>query len=204
MCKINLRKKPKLSGPAFFADGVTVFDGNSLTAGGYPDYVHRHFTDSGVNIKMFNFGVGGQQTTQMMADSSMQVDTQWVAKKNNLLVAWEIGNDIYYNKDVPAACERFKQYCLERKRIAKKNGHSLKIIVLTCTPRINVDDALIQEANAWQLANWRSYADGIIDLRTEPRLANITPEYYYDGIHYTDAGNKLVAKLVFDKIKTLV
>lgn len=190
--------------------GKIICDGNSLTAGGYgglsyPELLSRRFVSVKNAIPVVNIGVGGQQTSQMATDAPMQIDSQWVADKINVLIAWEIGNDIYYNNDVPAACIRFKNYCLARKAAALASGIELKIISLTCIPRINVSDILLEEANEWQRDNWQSYSDALCDLRSDSRLVSIDGTYYnVDNVHLLQNGNEIIVEQILNELLKII
>src|SRR5574343_1495963 len=97
-----------------------VCDGSSLTAGGYGglSYPTLLNTDLGVEftgVTVTGRGVGGQQTTQMIADGDSDVDSLLRANRPNILCVWEVGNDIYFNGSVSTAITNITTYCQERK-----------------------------------------------------------------------------------------
>lgn len=197
----------KLATNKFILDEKNIVcDGNSLTQGqggttSYPQYLSGMIQNSSVQ----NFGVGGQTTQQMEADAVTQIDTQINLKKENILIAWEIGNDVYYNGNVQDACQRFKDYCLNR----KQNGWQ-KIIILNCPPRkqgtqfgdseATYNQKLI-EINQWLSNNYSSFADELIDLANDARFQNYSPLVYSnDFVHYVNNGYNIIAQ----KIKEVI
>jgi len=182
-----------------------VCDGNSLTQGQggtpYPTYL------SGLvqNAVIQNFGVGGQTTSQMSSDAVTQIDTLIDIKKKNILVAWEIGNDIYFNGNVTTACNNFKSYCDARRAAGWQ-----KIIVINCTPRgqsTSFGDTSIQfnqklvDANSWLSSNYQTFADNLIDLASDVRFQGYSLSVYNsDLIHFNSNGYSIVA----DKVKAIL
>lgn len=183
------------------------FDGNSLTAGqgatagmDYPSQLIALLTTLGITgISWNNFGVGGQTTAAMASDAASQVDTQITSGVQNILFAWEIGNDIYFNGNVSTAQTAFANYCTARR------AAGWKVIVFTLTPRnqsssfgdsISAYNAKLTSANTWLRANWTSFADGIVDIAADSRMDDYTDSTYFsDGIHYTNAGYGVAAEL---------
>jgi len=150
-----------MSNPIDLTDAVIVCDGNSLTAGGYGGtytYPQLLSQQSGFETADFyNFGVSGQQTSQMSSDAASQIDVLINGSVENILIAWEVGNDIYYNGDATAAYTRFRDYCLARQ------AAGWRVIVLTCPARTQTTvfgdnpsqyETKLQAANTLLLANW--------------------------------------------------
>lgn len=191
----------------WLSDAGIVFDGNSLTAGqgatsgqDYPAQLINLLTALGVTgIAHYNFGVGGQTTSDMDSDVTTQIDPLILGGVQNILFAWEIGNDIYYNGNTTAAETRFQNYCLDRQ------AAGWTVIVITLTPRnqssafgdtISQFNTKLNNANTWLRANYTSFASGIVDVAADSRLSDYTDATYFsDGIHYTDAGYGVVAEL---------
>lgn len=191
-------------GGKFLTDNLNIVcDGNSLTAGQggtpYPTYLQNSLQNATVQ----NFGVGGQTTTQMISDATAQIDTQIDVKKKNILIAWEIGNEVYDNGDVTNACNNFKAYC-----DARRSAGWQKIIVINCPPRKQSTqfgdnesqyNTKLQQVNTWLSANYTTFSDELIDLAGDSRFQGYSLNVYNaDLVHFNSNGYSIIA----EKIKT--
>lgn len=195
---------------------VVVCDGNSLTQGGYGSPVSNYpdilaFTSffRSKSIQVVNFGVGGQQTSQMITDAAAQIDVLLTPAHENILVFWEVGNDLFYNNNVTGAINRAKDYLLARKTAGWKT------VVLTCPPRdltitgssgaFNTEwNAKTLEANIELRALSSTYMDALCDVALDSRLSTVNFTYFHtDGIHLIGAGNTVVADLVSETIQSI-
>jgi lysophospholipase L1-like esterase len=200
---------------SWLSDAGIVFDGNSLTAGQgstggntYPAQLIALLEALGITgIADYNFGVGGQTTSDMDSDVTTQIDPLILGGVQNILFAWEIGNDIYFNGDVSAAQTRFQNYCEDRQ------AAGWTVIVITLTPRnqstsfgddVTAFNAKLDAANTWLRANYTSFASGLVDVALDDRLSDyLDTTYFSDGIHYTNAGYGVVAELALPVITGL-
>jgi lysophospholipase L1-like esterase len=193
---------------------VIVCDGNSLTAGNYgtppsnyPDILKTLYPFAQNGVQVLNFGNGGQQTSSMIADAVTQIDSLYTNAHTNIVVFWEVGNDLFYNENVSAAIDRAKTYLLARKTAG------FKTIACTVTPRDFVtgmgytqeqSDALnykYNEANNQIRSLSSTYVDAICDLAADARLDSVSLDYYApDGIHFIKAGNDVIAELIRNTI----
>lgn len=196
----------------WLSDAGIVFDGNSLTAGqgaasgmDYPAQLIALLEALGITgIADYNFGVGGQTTTDMDSDAASQIDTLILPGVQNILFAWEIGNDIYFNGDVSAAQTRFQNYCLARQ------AAGWTVIVFTLTPRnqstafgddVTTYNTKLNSANTWLRANYTGFASGLVDVAADSRLSDyLDSTYYADGIHHTNLGYGVDAELALPVI----
>ncbi len=189
------------------APGLVIFDGNSLTYGlgatpghTYPEDVAAEL---GPGHDYLNVGVGGQTTREMLADAATEVD----AKHPAIVVAWEIGNALYYwqrspdrGQDPETAWGDFVTYCNARR------SAGAKVVVLTVTPRtIDYADppwtAAVESINGRMRQDWRSFADGLADVAAEPGLQD--PARFPDGVHLNDQEYAIVAGVVATTIRGL-
>lgn len=188
-------------------NAVIVFDGNSLTAGqgasagmDYPAQMISLLSGYPVTgIESHNYGVSAQTTSDMASDAASQVDTQINVGVENILFAWEIGNDIYFNGDVSAAETRWASYCNARK------AAGWTVICINLLPRnqtsgfgdnVTVFNGKLSTANTWLAANWSTFSDAMVDIRSDSRLSDFTDSTYFsDGTHLTDAGYGVVANI---------
>lgn len=197
--------------PISLTDAVIVCDGNSITQGGFGGtYTYPQLLSQQTGFEtatFYNFGVGGQQTSQMTADAATQIDPLISGSAENILIAWEVGNDIYYNGDATAAYNRFRDYCLARQ------AAGWRVIVLTCPARTQTTpfgdnpsqyETKLQAANTLLLANWETFADGIVDLRSfTPLQTTSAPYYNADQAHLTQTGYEVFVPSLADVIKAL-
>jgi hypothetical protein len=155
-----------------YSNAIIVCDGNSITAGASIGYawptqlkIRSPFIDLGCSI--LNVAVGGQTTAQMVADAVPQVDSLYDKTKDCILIAWEIGNDLYFGATVETACANFQKYCFDRK------AAGWRVIAITVCDRIHPSGTpggdtgsqyktKILLANTWLRGNWQSFADALI------------------------------------------
>jgi lysophospholipase L1-like esterase len=200
--------------PPDFTSAVIVTDGNSLTAGylaSAPDKAYPArlalidpFAADGATVT--NKGIGGQTTQQMIDDATTDVDPLYNAGVKSVLVAWEMGNDLYFNADVSGAETRFASYC------AARQAAGWKVVVCNLPARDHSvtnggvspggdSDAAYNtkrlSLNTWLAANWATFADGFVDLAADAAFTTFNSTYFNaDRVHLTDAGYQKVADLV--------
>lgn len=192
-----------------------VCDGNSLTYG-YPydtlvdSYPAKLKNVLPSNFTIYNFGVNGQTTLSMIGDASSQIDSLYDANKNNILFAFEIGNDIYLNGNLVNAVNSFKQYCNDRRLVG------WKVVALTLPERIHgyttpfgdndtVYTQKIDGANALLTTNPNSYCDYLLDLRADINFTNSLSYYYVaDRVHYSAQGYAAIANKAKQALLSLI
>ncbi len=216
------------------------FAGNSLTAGNdssagndYPSVCLRLLGPAygavpaaGVKSSC-NMGISGQVTATIpnpnpnnqtsLVATAPTVDAQLSGSLKNILVVWEQTNEIFSNPAsifAPQAEANFAAYCQARR------AAGWKVIVLTVLPRQQQpaargdDEAVRQAVNAWDRANWPTFADGLADVAADSRLgypgAELNSAYYYLGgpspdisVHLVDAGYSIVASSVAQAVSRL-
>ncbi len=193
--------------------GALVFDGNSLTntvvpparaAIAYPDQVwtliHR-----GIGLRSANLAVSGQTTLDMIGRGSL-VDACLSDGPTNVLVAWEVLNDLRHGASGEDAAAHWRTYCEARK------AAGWTIVMMTATPtsiNAGVDyEGRRQTANAILRADWPDYADALVDVgATTSALgydgAENYPMNYPEKLHLTTVGNAIVAQMVADALVSL-
>lgn len=167
-----------------------VLDGNSLLA-----YLLQagntsvYSTLGGLGRSKQNFAVGGQETSQMIADAATQIDPEYAA--NKILIAWELTNSLYFGKTVSQACAEFEAYCSARKTAG------WKIVVLTTLPRnqtptigtVEQYNINLLAVNNWLINNYKGFSNALVDVRRVPELNNASDtNIFYDGIHLSALG----------------
>jgi lysophospholipase L1-like esterase len=191
--------------------GLIVFDGDSLTIGTqatdpYPSQLMRMW---GGGVRWWNLGVGGQGVADMLGDAAEQVDTKYDARRGrNVVVLWGGTNDMALRLRSPQqVLELTRQYCEERR------DQGFLMVVTTTLPRsgrIDPDDfeGRRQDLNALLRAQWRDFADALVDVAADPRLGDPGDEMdrrYFDAdrVHLNDTGLGEIAKLVYPALKGL-
>ncbi len=210
-----------------FDQANIIVDGNSLsTSAGtgiaWPakmDAIHPFDANSAT---ITNIAVSGQNTRNMLADAASQVDGAFDESKVNVVIAWEIRNDIVAGQTIQQALDSFQQYCSERREAG------FYVVVLTLTPSWRDDYGVGGEAGYNQLEAdrlavndslrkyYKNYADLLIDIGDHPLLGQTGDNepsgwqfsdgrmgantYYHDGTHFTDAGKDLIAAMVRGKL----
>lgn len=185
---------------------LLVTDGNSLTDGHYSTYPALLMAQLGSGWTLRNFGVSGQTTPQMSKDAKTQIDSLRRAGKTDVLVAWEITNDLIHGAERDQAYERFRSYCQARREAG------WKVVALTVLPRAR--DGLkpkFEDArtfiNADMRRNWRSFADALADVAAGPQIGDFGDQlnltYYSDGTHLTGQGYAIVANIVAAQVRVL-
>jgi len=202
---------------SYFTNAIILCVGNSLTLGSYlpadenyPSQLQRnHLFDSALVV---NKGIDGGTTELMLARMIIDIQPSFKPTRRNLLVAWEIGNDIYqYGTKDTAAFERFANYC------ASLRQEGWQVIAVTLPYRNNDyftnslltpggDDSVrfaekFAVVNNLLRADWKTFSDGLADLAENSALSGYNPTFYQaDHVHLTADGYAIVEKIIFDKI----
>jgi lysophospholipase L1-like esterase len=202
---------------SYFTNAIILCAGNSLTLGGYlpanenyPAQLQKNrLFDSALVV---NKGIDGMTTELMLARMTIDIQPYYKPERRNILVAWEIGNDIYrYGTKDSAAFGLFADYC------ASLRQKGWQVIAVTLPYRNNDyftnslltpgGDDSVQYANKCAVVNnlmrseWKSFSDGLADLAQEKALSAYNPTFYRpDHLHLTADGYAIVEKIIFDKI----
>lgn len=201
--------------PASYSGANIVGDGNSLMRridGSQEvwDIITQlsHTTPfQGTNVTFHNFGVGGQTTANMSSDAAVQIDTLYNPAVKNILIVWEVTNDIGFNQSISGAITRMTTYCNARR------AAGWKVVLLTCIPRGGLSvsgqtqpsyDNDLVTANTSLIAGEGVFADKVIDLRSDSRLFAVDPVYYRVGdvTHLNQEGYRIVVEKIMEKILT--
>jgi len=195
-------------------NGIVVCAGNSLTFGyllpdpslqSYPGLLGNSYAVNSLRVTVFNKGVNGITTQQMIVAGPSQIDPLLVPGVKNVCVAWEIGNDIWFNgTDGATAYNNFKTYCLARQ------AAGWQVVVMTVPPRNAVSAfgdspaqymAKVNQANALLRVGYQSFSSGLVDIAIIPELAVVNPVYYYpDNIHIRANGYVLIEGKVSNQL----
>lgn len=189
-----------------------VCDGNSITYGvGYgpgptwPEAMAAMapWASMGAGVQFYNFGVNSQTTQDMIADAATQIDPLYDPANINILIAWEIRNDVQNGMvgvTARQAIDHIKAYCLARKAVGWKvivvdilhtawqlQGHDP-----ASEAQINGNYDLCNEILA---AEWTDFADGYVHMLDDSRLADpYDLTVYYEGVHPNGLGRQYCAE----------
>ncbi len=177
--------------------GVIVCDGDSITAGyllNPPEFYPTVMAASlGAGWTVTNHAVTGW-VVQDLLDHTSTVDSQYVAGAQVVFLAGS--NDLAASSSSSTILSKLSTYGLGRKAVG------FRTIICTITPRGSLDGT--QEANRVSVnaslrANLSTYADLLVDLVADSRLADCFDATYYnsgDRLHPTAAGAAVIAELV--------
>ena len=192
--------------------------GNSLTYGAYlsdpytqsyPAQLSRLLSNE--NVTVFNGGISGITTAQMLQRFSLDVPVHYIHGKRNILIVWEIGNDIYFNGGITTDYNRFIQYC----NIGTQSGWEVYIINLPYRNNYFIgvgqpkdpagDDSTtyihyIDSINVLLKENYQSFSKGLVDL--SGIFTHYDALYYFpDHVHFKDTAYSIIANEVAKVIK---
>jgi hypothetical protein len=116
------------------------------------------------------------------------------------LFVMEVGNDLFYGATLIDAQNRYKAYCIDR----RKRG--FKVISMTCFDRDGYNQPLTMNAdlrsfNDWLRVNWPSMSNSIVDVWDEPRFR--LSSNFGDGVHQSPGDNFTLGRLAYDVLKKL-
>lgn len=186
-----------------------VADGNSQTAGAVGTSWASLISDILEPVwAIANVSVSGQTTAAMVTDYSSQIAPYYEAgNTENVLVAQEVMNHIYFGATAQQAYDSLREYCAA----GQASGFSVVVIGpqpergdFPGTSTLPGANAAAQEAeytsrvNAFYdlfLADWWEFCDAFFDLRIDRNLSDRTTSFYdqSDDVHWTTAGETRVA-----------
>lgn len=198
-----------LEGKWAAARRFVICDGDSLTRGlgatAGNDYPSVLASELSTAFDVRNFGADSQTLTNMSSDAVAQIDTPTgtTLNRQNIIVAWGGGNDLYFGDSAATTISDFETYC------GARNSAGLLVVACTIIDRTEGGGswtaAEADTVNTSIRANWATYADALCDLAADARLSDHTDLTYYsaDGTHLTDAGYAAVAELVAASVQAL-
>jgi acyl-CoA thioesterase-1 len=194
------------------ADGLIVFDGDSLTEGymlapsqSYPSQAMAQLPGW---LASENFGISGQTWPELLGDVSREVDPLFsLQRRLNLVVAWAGANDLAVGYTPREVYENARRYCEARRR------RGFTVITLTMFPLQPMDVDAGYEArrrvyNALLREHWREFADALVDVSADARIGDASgaerARYFIDAVHLTEAGYGVIADCVVSVIRPIV
>lgn len=182
-----------------------VTEGDSLTAGegasAGNDWPAQLETLLGEPITLTNFAVGGSTLTNELAARAGDVDAALVqdAWTLNVCLPWAGTNDMKALGLTGAdTYDLYLAYCQARQ------SAGYKVVAFTVLPRSGATvpagfETERQAFNALVRANWATFADALADVAADYRIGDAGDEwgsvYFSDGVHMTDRGYALIARM---------
>lgn len=194
--------------------GQVVFDGNSLTAGnGAADAIPGGFpypTITGLTGDWAgtNHGIPSITTTTMISNAPTQVDPLYgAALGKNILVFWEVTNELYNGLSAAAAYANAVTY------VTARQAAGWKVVALTVLPRSNAGtpggfEANRQTVNTSMRTTMLTDCPGVViadvggDATIGPFGASDNATYYADKVHLTQTGYNIVYPYVVTAVST--
>lgn len=157
-------------------------------------------------------GTGGWNFGPLTGEAPKKIDPLFDPRlAENVLIIFGGTNDLGgAHESAGAAFGRLTAYCR-----ARKAAHPWRILVVTppvaAYPRVYPADfdAQMVQYGALIRRNWRSFADGVVDVQADPRLgapgAEYNPVYFNskDFTHLTDTGYAIVGQDAAAAVKRL-
>lgn len=198
--------------PVAEAEGLIVFDGDSLTEGfmlpSGQDYPSQAMTQLPGWLAYVNFGLSGQTWPDLLADVRREVDPLYSAHRRlNLVAVWAGTNDVAYGFTAQQMYGHARSYCEGRRQ------RGFAVVILTMYPLCPHDlddryDATRREYNELLREHWREFADGLVDVAFDARIGDPSgPErsrYFIDAVHLNADGYAVIADCVVHTLRPLV
>ena len=202
MNKYDIPTLTELPGLQFIGDSMTNGLGNT-PGQTFPEDTFNLLGGS-ANFEDYIHGLNGFTVQSMITDIGFSTaidnnfnmdDYQNRVRPYDILILMGGVNDILNDGDDPPTLENYIQTYVGDRKAA-----GYKVIVNTIMPfnQTGSFETNREAVNAWLRANWRSFADGLSDLTTDPNMgqpgqATGNPTYYQDGLHPTDLGAEVLA-----------
>jgi lysophospholipase L1-like esterase len=184
---------------------IVICHGNSLTngygAGEGQNYPTQLGALLGAGFAVGGRGVNGVGTWYLSAEAPTIIDPQYdpVNFTNNIVIVWEITNDLATGTSGAEAVSRIWDYCAARRAVG------WKVMTMTVLPRYDTDIAAQRTiANTLLRNNWASNCDGLIDIGDNATLQTIIAGQGNDGVHLSAEGYGIVAQAAKGAILTLI
>jgi lysophospholipase L1-like esterase len=192
---------------------VAAGDSISLTSGVLKTYVPRLAelarADRKAWIRTQHFGINGHSWDYawpssgypytLLEDGSLRVDTARSTRLPNWLIAFAGTNGITIARH-DAAYEYAKLQSYVRARI-DAGWDPAQIIVCTMLPREGTPSAVRADYNARIVSGATALGYKVARLDLDPNIgadaASANPDYFSDGVHPTDAGHEVIARVIY-------
>jgi lysophospholipase L1-like esterase len=185
----------------FFSRGVLVWEGGSIIAGASA-IDHRELTSQTRALldhtcRSYKSTSNNRMLANMITQAPRRVDPHYDQSADaDICIVMAGGGDLAGGADPQAVLDGLRTYC------AARHAAGFQVVVLTLLPRsvpAGFDEAR-STYNAMLREQWPTFADGLADVTTDPRIgvdgANLDPVYYVDQVHPTSAGYAIMATAV--------
>jgi len=190
-----------------------IFDGNSImdglwSSGNSQASLFEAATNYAYNV--VSEAIGYYDTETLNATAPKVIDAYASEAYTTQIVAlWEIYNSIVNRGDTAAEVETaLTNYA------AGRHAAGFKVVLATCLDSSAIGtsgslDTVRNAVNTWLRANWRTIADGLADVDSDPTIGgegNYTngTYFYSDGVHLTAAGEAIASPYFQTAIEALI
>ena len=193
-----------------------VFEGNSLTsntggiAGGgqsWPTMLMQK--DGWAGILNENVALGGARQLERIESQYATKVRRWVGnhRSRRMFFLWTGINDVTANSPTEAIINSIRRHIIA----AKQDGFYVVLLPLTPVRYDSTPPAYgygtarqesILELNAWIASEGAELADQFVDINQIPEMADpLDPIFYFDGLHHTDAGRRLISDYIAENVE---
>ncbi len=191
------------------ASRLLIADGNSISDDPAPVYASGGFRSwpywimNQTSTPIVNTAVGATDIAECRQRAPINVDKLYGVALQTWVIIWEGTNHLSRNGgNVAATYAQHVSYCNERKAAGATKVYIGTII--SREPSVGYSIAQKNAFNTLLRNNWSFFCDGLLDFASIPQLGGDTSyadtNYFYDGIHPTDAGSKLLADYVIAQL----
>jgi len=190
------------------------FNGNSIMASDanhtmtgvryIPYTIYSNLLALGHNLAVFDYSKGSQKQSEINAIMANQINSK-TCGANDIVVLWEITNDLGINQTVTAA----QAFTNIQTYINYVSQFTQKYIICTCAARDFSGDLVtlmpkIDDVNNLIRANYNT--NNICDIAANTNFdtkakASISPPYSTDKLHLIQSGKDIVIGLMQSKIE---
>lgn len=154
-------------------------------------------TNLGSSWTGVNLGNQGQQLAQLTSFISNQLPAVQSGRERHWYVLMGGINDINSGASAATVEANIKTLC----SLIRARGYL--VLVTTILPEgspwtgFAANNIVSAAVNTWLITNWKTFADGLVDIAGDSRLSTVTGTYYNaDGLHLNDTGSAAVGSLV--------
>jgi hypothetical protein len=189
-----------------YAQPLIVTAGNSLVHGFTAPSTSApiDWMTSARHMYRWNHGLGGQTTAAMLTGAPTSEDIMvYPATPRSVYVYLEIRNDVVLGHvDADTAYNHYVSVA------AARRAAGFLVIPTTPPASVSMSNVLRKTVVDRIRANWRDWADELADLAADPDMGqdgqNLNADLFIDGVHPTDAGNKIIARHWSDAVDRLL
>ncbi len=180
---------------------LLICDGNSITDS-TPPYINGNWRPwpywlSAAGYRVVNTAVGATDIAECRRRAFVVVDTLVGLASETWCIIFEGTNYLNRYPNVQAAYHEHVCYCHERKA-AGVDKVFIGTVISRAPAGLAYTDTQRRQFNDLIRTNYASFADGVVDFAAMPEMGLdgtwADTRYFWDGIHPTDAGSRLLAE----------